>query len=199
MKTFFRNDERLGNAILFFFRELLREDERLAKTQAALQQEGLCLGMRQIQETIEHFKAQQEISSFLVNPEQLQHLEQVQNSWEKRETELLHFQKNLKSSTNDILALVKEVKDEQIWEEACEKDTKPDYENYLNDNTPHKHANKAKKRIQTIEDTKERLGLQKLFSLNPLDYLRLLWWILVMLNNSCYAPRFLSLVAPERG
>jgi len=99
LADFLRYDELLGNAVLFFFREQLRQDERLAKTQAALQQEGLCLGMRQIQEAIENLKAQQKISSFLVNPQQLQHLEQVQNSWEKRQTQLLHFQKNLETST----------------------------------------------------------------------------------------------------
>ena len=109
LAKFLRYDELLGNAVLFFFRELLRQDERLAKTQAALQQEGLCLGMREIQAAIDNLKAQQQISSFLVNPEQLKNLEQVQDSWKKRETQLLRFQNRIETSTTEILAWAQDV------------------------------------------------------------------------------------------
>jgi len=109
LAAFLRYDELLGNAVLFFFRELVRKDERLAKTQAALQQEGLCLGMREIQAAIENLKAQQQISSFLANPEQLKNLEQVQDSWKKRETQLLRFQNSIETSTTEILAWAQDV------------------------------------------------------------------------------------------
>jgi hypothetical protein len=43
LAAFLRFDGQLGDGVLFFFRELIRKDDRLEKTQAALQREGLCL------------------------------------------------------------------------------------------------------------------------------------------------------------
>ncbi|KHD08021.2 hypothetical protein PN36_24895 [Candidatus Thiomargarita nelsonii] len=48
LAAFLRYDDLLGNAVLFFFREQLRQDDRLEKTQTALQQEGLCLDVQPI-------------------------------------------------------------------------------------------------------------------------------------------------------
>ncbi len=49
LAEFLRHEELLGKAMLFFFRELMRKDDRLYKTQAALQRENLFLEVKNLQ------------------------------------------------------------------------------------------------------------------------------------------------------
>jgi hypothetical protein len=44
--AFLRFNDLLGDGVLFYFRELVRKDERLNKTQAELQREGLCIAVQ---------------------------------------------------------------------------------------------------------------------------------------------------------
>jgi serine/threonine protein kinase len=64
--------------------------------------------------------------------------------------------------------------DKQAWQMACKIDSIAAYQTYLNGNTLKQFANEAKKRLLALKEE------GKLSALNPLDYLRLLWWILVM-------------------
>ncbi|MEN8216322.1 MAG: serine/threonine-protein kinase [Pseudomonadota bacterium] len=109
LAAFLRYEDQLGNAVLFFFRELLRQDERLEKTQTALQQEGLCLEMRKLQEAIQHLKAQQELSPYLVNAQQLKDLQQTQVRWQNHHKQLIRFQSRFETRTDEILAWAQEV------------------------------------------------------------------------------------------
>ncbi len=52
LADFLRYEDLLGKAMLFFFRELMRKDDRLYKTQAALQRESLCLEVKNIQASV---------------------------------------------------------------------------------------------------------------------------------------------------
>ena len=54
VEAFFRFDELLGNATLFFLHEIFRRDDRAKATIAALQREELLLGVRDIQASQEH-------------------------------------------------------------------------------------------------------------------------------------------------
>jgi hypothetical protein len=64
--------------------------------------------------------------------------------------------------------------DKQAWQMACQVDTIASYQKYLNGNTFKQFENEAEKRLLALKK------LAKLSTLNPLDYLRLLWWVLVM-------------------
>ncbi|MEK8020644.1 MAG: hypothetical protein VSS75_027570, partial [Candidatus Parabeggiatoa sp.] len=82
LAAFLRFESLLGDSVLFFFRELIRQDQRLKDTQNALQQEHICLELEHIQEAIADLKALQEKSSFLFDPHRLQHLETVEAAWQ---------------------------------------------------------------------------------------------------------------------
>jgi hypothetical protein len=84
--AFLRSDELLGKAMRFFFHDIVRKDDRVCKTQAALQQEGLCIEVRNLQTAIKTAEdnltqAIIEKSSHLAEiAQQLQQLQQVQTS-----------------------------------------------------------------------------------------------------------------------
>lgn len=50
LAAFLAHDELLGNAVLFFFREKIREDKRVEASLAALQREGLLAEVSNLQE-----------------------------------------------------------------------------------------------------------------------------------------------------
>ncbi len=96
--AFLRYGELLGNAVLFFFRERLRKDERAEKTLAALQREGLWADVRDIkaaQDTLSTQLQQQletqkqaliealQAGQFANAPEQTQQLQELQNRVEQ--------------------------------------------------------------------------------------------------------------------
>jgi formylglycine-generating enzyme required for sulfatase activity len=107
--SFLRYEDLLGHAILFFFRELLRKDDRLAKTQAALQREGLCLDMQHLQTAIQ--TAQADLSQAITNQatnlveiaQQLQTLQQTQMAWQKRQEPFLQFVQRFDMVTANLL------------------------------------------------------------------------------------------------
>jgi tetratricopeptide (TPR) repeat protein len=90
LAAFLSQDDLLGKAILFFFHDIIRKDERVEKTQAALQREGLAIQAQNIQSTIkttqDNFnQAVADQSTQLVEIAQnLQHLQQAQNAWQTR-------------------------------------------------------------------------------------------------------------------
>ena len=103
LAAFLRHKDLLGNAILFFFRELLRKDERLEKTQAALQREGLCVDVRNLQgelKTAEEniIKAVKENSPNLIELAQhLDKLKQTQRVWQTRHEQLREFSRQFET------------------------------------------------------------------------------------------------------
>ena len=52
--AFLTQQDLLGQALLFFFHEQLRQDERLYKTQAALQREGLAIEVKNLQTVLKN-------------------------------------------------------------------------------------------------------------------------------------------------
>jgi len=75
--------------------------------------------------------------------------------------------------------------DEKTWQQASEKNTEEAYREYLNGNTIKRHANEAKRWLKLHKEP------SPLNPLNPLDYLRLLWWVLVMPQKlKMYKERF---------
>jgi serine/threonine protein kinase/tetratricopeptide (TPR) repeat protein len=53
LAAFLSHKELLGKAILYFFHDIIRQDDRVAKTQAALQQEGLIISVKNIETVIQ--------------------------------------------------------------------------------------------------------------------------------------------------
>jgi hypothetical protein len=97
LAKFLRHDELLGKAMLFFFRELMRKDERLYKTQAALLRKNLCLDVKNIQASVTATQANlnQAIATQADNlveiAQKVQYLHQAQASWEARSQVLIDF------------------------------------------------------------------------------------------------------------
>ncbi len=116
LAAFLRYQELLGNAILFFFRERLSKDEqqRLQKTQTALQQKGFCLEMQQLHSAIE--TAQQKLNHAIAEQsanlvelaQQLQQLQQTQMAWQTNHQSLTHFAQCF-GNRADILVWAKNV------------------------------------------------------------------------------------------
>ncbi len=97
LADFLRYDELLGKAILFFFRELMRKDGRLYKTQAALQRENLFLEVKNLQASVDSAKtnlslALENNSDNLVEiAQELKYLRNAQDTWDARSQVLIDF------------------------------------------------------------------------------------------------------------
>jgi len=97
LAAFLSQDELLGKAMLYFFHELIRKDDRIAKTQAALQQEGLVIQVQNIETAIKttydkFTQAAASQSTQLVEiAQQLQHLQQAQSAYQSRRELLTQF------------------------------------------------------------------------------------------------------------
>jgi serine/threonine protein kinase/biotin carboxyl carrier protein len=122
LAAFLRFDGQLGDGVLFFFRELIRKDDRLEKTQAALQREGLCLSVQNLQENIEHLKAIQQSSPLLGAQieQQLQDLQQTQTAWQNHHDQLIRFSRGFENRLAEMLEWAKDVYStlEQIHEDV---------------------------------------------------------------------------------
>jgi serine/threonine protein kinase len=105
LAAFLRFNGQLGDGVLFFFRELIRKDDRLEKTQAALQREGLCMSVQKIQESIEQLKATQQNSPFLAAQlaPQLKHLQDAQSSWQIHHEQLIRFSRGFENRLDSML------------------------------------------------------------------------------------------------
>jgi len=115
LAAFLRYEELLGQAVLFFFRELLRQDPRLEATQTALQQAKLCMEVRNLQAQLQTTEdnivtALKEHSPNLVELAlQRDHLQQVQTAWQTHHEPLQRFASRFESWHNEIVAWAKEV------------------------------------------------------------------------------------------
>jgi serine/threonine protein kinase len=115
LAAFLRFDGLLGDAVLFFFRELIRQDERLEKTQAALQREGLCLEVQHLQTALN--TAQDNLSQAIAKQstnlvelaQQLQGLRQTQVAWQTRHEQLIRFSSRFENQLGEMLAWAKEI------------------------------------------------------------------------------------------
>jgi hypothetical protein len=111
LADFLRYDGLLGDGVLFFFRELVRKDDRLAKTQTALQQEGLLLEMQNLHAAVKTAEsnlkqAMTEKSSDIVELAlQLQTLQQTQ----LRQERLMRFSSRFETQMGEMLELIKQM------------------------------------------------------------------------------------------
>ena len=128
LAAFLRFEGLLGESVVFFFRELVRQDERLEKTQAALQREGLCIEVRTLQtalKTVEENLSQaiSEKSANLVEvAQQLQDLRKTEAAWQTRHEQLLRFSRRFDTRLEEMLAWAKDVYStlEEIHEDVIE-------------------------------------------------------------------------------
>lgn len=85
LAAFLTQNDLLGKAILYFFRDIIRQDDRVAQTKAALEQEGLIKSVQNIETAIEatQNKLDEAIASQSTQlteiAQQLQNLQQVQS------------------------------------------------------------------------------------------------------------------------
>ncbi|RKZ54045.1 MAG: hypothetical protein DRR16_06150 [Candidatus Parabeggiatoa sp. nov. 3] len=132
LAAFLRYDGLLGDALLFFFRESIRTDDRLEKTQAALQREGLCIEVRNLQIALK--QAEENLTQAIAqkSPDlgqlalQLQNWQQTEIAWQTRHEELIRFTQRFDNQLGKMLAWAKTVYAtlEEIQEDV--KETKAD-------------------------------------------------------------------------
>jgi formylglycine-generating enzyme required for sulfatase activity/tetratricopeptide (TPR) repeat protein len=97
LAAFLSQDDLLGKALLYFFHEIIRRDQRVEKTQAALQREGLSIEVRELQTALKTAQdnlnqAIAEQSTELVEiAQQLQDLRQAQSARQSRSQLLTPF------------------------------------------------------------------------------------------------------------
>jgi len=97
LAAFISQDDLLGKALLYFFHEIIRKDERVEKTQAALQREGLSIEVRELQTALK--TAQDNLNQAVAEQstqlaeiaQQLQDLQQAQSAWQSRSELLTPF------------------------------------------------------------------------------------------------------------
>ncbi|MCK5522289.1 MAG: tetratricopeptide repeat protein [Thiomargarita sp.] len=133
---FFRYEGLLGNALLFFFRECLRRDERLKTTQALLQREGLCVTVQDIQNELKAVKAQiskaldddSPITEFALRRDQLK---KAEITWQTRHAELIQFNQRFENQLGELLSwaeniyfALEEIQDDVKETKAEVKETK---------------------------------------------------------------------------
>ncbi len=101
LAAFLRFNGLLGDSVLFFFREQFRKDARVQATQTALQQERLCIDVKNIQATLDDLKSTQEKHPFLSEQidQQVQHLKE----WQVQHEQLLCFQNRFADQLDDVL------------------------------------------------------------------------------------------------
>jgi serine/threonine protein kinase len=171
LAAFLRYQELLGNAILFFFREILRQDEqqRLQKTQTALQQKGFCIELQQLQSAIE--TAQQKLNHAITEQpaqlvelaQQLQKLQQTQMAWQTNHESLTRFAQCFGNRpAKDILAWAK-----NLYDSLSQIDTKK------TNQTPEPESGNQKtnllKNLTQINQFMTKMGISS--QINPRDEL----------------------------
>ncbi|MDM8560861.1 SUMF1/EgtB/PvdO family nonheme iron enzyme [Candidatus Parabeggiatoa sp. HSG14] len=138
LENFLRHKELLGNAILFFFRQLLRKDSRAEKTFTALQQAGLWTDVRDIklaqtqlltlfqqQLDVQNANAMQALQSGdFIKANQLtqqlqqlqktvddvpQYLQQAQTAWQQNQQQLVQFSQRFENWAGLLDEKVEEV------------------------------------------------------------------------------------------
>jgi serine/threonine protein kinase len=107
LAAFLRFKGLLGDSVLFFFREQFRQDARIQATQTALQQERLCIDVKNIQATLADLKSTQEKHPFLSEhiALQVQYLEQ----WQVQHEQLLVFQNRFAHQLDEVLDWARDV------------------------------------------------------------------------------------------
>jgi len=109
LAAFLSFNDLLGDAVLFFFRELIRKDERLDKTQAALQREGLCIDVRNLQTAIKtvhddfNQAAANQSTNLVELAQQLQYLQQTETAWNARHEQLIRFSQRFENQLTELL------------------------------------------------------------------------------------------------
>ncbi|MEK8019194.1 MAG: DUF1566 domain-containing protein, partial [Candidatus Parabeggiatoa sp.] len=132
LAAFLRYDGLLGDGVLFFFRELIRTDDRLEKTQAALQREGLCIEVRNLQMALK--QAEDNLTQAIAqkSPDlgqlalQLQNWQQTEIAWQMRHEQLIRFTQHFDNQLGEMLAWAKAVYATLEEIQADVKETKAD-------------------------------------------------------------------------
>ncbi|MCK5522607.1 MAG: hypothetical protein KAI83_05665 [Thiomargarita sp.] len=133
---FFRYEGLLGNALLFFFRECLRRDERLKTTQALLQREGLCVTVQDIQSELTAIEgriieAVKKKSPILELAQRQNQLIEVETAWQTRHAQLIQFNQRFENQLGELLSwaeniyfALEEIQDDVKETKAEVKETK---------------------------------------------------------------------------
>jgi len=132
LAAFLRYDGLLGDGVLFFFRELIRTDDRLEKTQAALQREGLYIEVRNLQMALK--QAEDNLTQAIAqkSPDlgqlalQLQNWQQTEIVWQTRHEQLIRFTEHFDNQLGEMLAWAKAVYATLEEIQADVKETKAD-------------------------------------------------------------------------
>ncbi len=156
------------------------ENERQAKLRRVEQAKKEQARKRREKQEAETEKKQQAKMAAIDTKEELQTMfEQTELAKRKadiekrRQAELKEAERKQQARLEEEL----EEEDKQAWQLAHQINSIAAYQTYLNGNTLKQFANEAKKQLRF---TKKVEKMKQLSALNPLDYLSLLWWILVM-------------------
>ena len=111
---FLRYEGLLGNAVVFFFRECIRRDERLKTTQAVLQREGLCVAVQDIRSELKTVKAKlaqaldddSPITDLALRRDSLRQAEIV---WQTRHVQLMQFNRRFANQLGELLTWAENV------------------------------------------------------------------------------------------
>jgi len=107
VRDFLSYKELLGQAILFFLHEKLRNDSRMARTLEALQREGLIVDVREIKTLVQSTKAQlkqaydsQEFGKLAKLGTKIENLQKIESVTEKHYAQFLSFQADFANWTD---------------------------------------------------------------------------------------------------
>ncbi len=93
LAAFLSHKDLLGKAILYFFHDIIRQDDRVAKTQAALQQEGLIISVKNIETAIKTAYDDFNQAAVSQSTQLVEIAQQLQNlqAWQRRNEFLTQF------------------------------------------------------------------------------------------------------------
>jgi tetratricopeptide (TPR) repeat protein len=111
---FLRHEGLLGNALVFFFRERIRRDERLKTTQAVLQREGLCVAVQDIRGELKTVKAKlaqalDDDSPIAELALRRDNLKQAEITWQTRHAQLIQFNRRFANQLGELLTWAENV------------------------------------------------------------------------------------------
>jgi len=109
---FLRYEGLLGNALVFFFRECIRQDERLETTQDMLQREGLCVAVSDIQSELKAIEgrileAVKNKTPILELAQRQHQLVQIETAWQTRNKQLIQFNRRFENQLGELLTWAK--------------------------------------------------------------------------------------------
>ncbi len=119
VRDFLSYKELLGQAILFFFHEKLRNDSRMARTLEALQREGLIVDVREIKTLVQSTEdklnqavAAKQFGKLAELGPKLENLQKIESVTENHYAQFIAFQDNFASWTNLVTVQLSDISTE---------------------------------------------------------------------------------------